>query len=118
MIRKLAAGGLLVLPLLAGCAARHVDPEPMRRPGDESLTCAQLDQQIAADTEQATALEQADHQLENRNIAAGVAMGLIGIPAAFMMDLSREEQIRYRSMLDRIETLRYLKDQKTCPAPA
>ncbi|WP_264713772.1 hypothetical protein [Limobrevibacterium gyesilva] len=86
----------------------------MSRPDDDALACAQLQQQIEENATAAAAYAKADAQLENTNIAAGIASGVIGFPALLAMDLSREEQIKLRSLQDRNQRLTFLKDQKRC----
>ena len=104
-----------LLALGPGCGPRHVDPVPISRAGDDALSCAQIDQEIAARKTAATAYASLDKQVENANIAAGIAAGLVGFPALLAMDLTREEQIKLRSTLDRINRIEFLKDQKQCP---
>lgn len=106
---------LIALALCLGCAARPVTPILMSQPGDDALTCAQLDQQIAANQSTAVELLQKDKQVEQGNTAKVVAATVFSVWLAMSIDLSHEEQIMMRSLYDRNERLVSLKQQKGCP---
>lgn len=101
---------------LSGCAAREFSSVAMSQPGDDALTCAQLNQQIADNGAAKISSERADRQVENANIAKGVASAIpyVGIAIAGSTDLSNEEQVKARALADRNEQLHYLAKQKGC----
>lgn len=99
---------LLATLLLAGCEARSVQPIGMSQPGDDTLTCAQLDEQIAKARADAGHWAERDQSLMTRN----TVIAIVGPP--MLIDLSREEQIKHRSALDRAERLEYLKRRNAC----
>jgi len=88
----------------------------MSQPGDEQLSCQQIDQQIQANEASAKGLVQKDKDVENNNTTKVVmsATPFIGILSAMAIDLSNEEQIKARAILDRNERLTYLRKQKGC----
>lgn len=97
--------------VLAACAAREVTPVAMAQPGDEQLSCAGLNSQLAANTQDINTLLKQDKAVERSNIVAGV------LPLPMLMDLSNEEQVKARALLDRNERLGYLVKTKGCTAP-
>jgi hypothetical protein len=101
---------------LSGCAAREFTSVAMSQPGDEALTCPQLNQQIADNGAAKISSERADKQVEQANIAKGVASAIpyAGILIAGTTDLSNEEQVKARALADRNEQLQYLAKQKGC----
>lgn len=102
--------------LLLGCAAAKVTPVRMSQPGDESLSCEALQQELAKNTTAAEDFVRRDKNVENGNIAKGVgsAIPFIGILLASSTDLSNKEQIQGRALVDRDERLTYLSKQKNC----
>jgi hypothetical protein len=80
---------------IAGCAATHVTPVSMTQPGDDHLTCLQLTERIAAK-------------------AAISVVPIAGLLAIASVDLSNEEQVRARSIIDRNERLIILAHSKGC----
>jgi hypothetical protein len=88
----------------------------MAQPGDEDLSCSSLTREIAANRGAATDFLRKDKQVENENIAknvGGVIPGL-GLLLIASTDLSNEEQIKARALIDRDERLNYLAKQKGC----
>ena len=94
--------------LLAACAARHVTPVAMSQPADAALDCPALEREIDATARQAAEMARLDRELEQRNVVGAI---LFGAPA---VDLTREEQIQYRALVDRTRYLTQLKAQKSC----
>jgi hypothetical protein len=89
----------------------------MTQAGDEGLDCAALQQQIAANNQAAAELLHKDKQVEQANVAknvGGVIPGL-GLLLVASTDLSNEEQIKARALIDRDEQLKYLAARKGCP---
>lgn len=88
----------------------------MAQPGDEQLSCAELDHQIQINEAAAKDFIKKDKQVENGNTAKTVlsATPFIGILSAMAIDLSNVEQIKARAILDRNEQLTFLKKQKGC----
>lgn len=100
----------------AGCAAKQYTAMPMTQPGDDQLTCSQLQQQIADNEKAAGVLVKKDKAVEDGNAAKTVlsATPFIGILSAMAVDLSNEEQVKARAIIDRNERLTYLAKQKGC----
>lgn len=91
----------------------------MTQPGDENLDCPTLKQQIEANRAAAEYFVRKDKQVENQNTAkvVGGAIPFIGILIASSTDLSNEEQIKGRALVDRDEQLTFLAKQKGCEIP-
>lgn len=104
---------------LSGCAAKDVVPVRMTQPGDENLDCPALKQQIEANRVAAEDFVRKDKQVEDQNTAkvVGGAIPFIGILIASSTDLSNEEQIKGRALVDRDEELTFLARQKGCEIP-
>ncbi len=88
----------------------------MAQPGDEQLTCEQLQREIAANELVAKDFVKKDKAVENGNAAKTVlsATPFIGILSAMAVDLSNEEQVKARAIIDRNERLVFLSKQKGC----
>jgi hypothetical protein len=102
--------------LLLGCAAANVTPVRMAQPGDESLGCEALKQEIAKNTIAAEDFVRRDKNVENANTAktVGSAIPAVGLLLIGSADLSNKEQILGRALVDRDERLTYLSKQKNC----
>lgn len=101
---------------LSACAAKHYTAIPMEQPGDEQLTCVQLKELIAANEKAASDFIKQDKAVENKNVARSVAgvVPFAGILVLLSTDLSNEEQVKARSIVDRNERLMFLSKQKGC----
>lgn len=91
----------------------------MTQAGDENLDCPALKQQIEANRAAAEDFVRRDKQVEDQNtakVAAGV-IPFVGILIASSTDLSNEEQIKGRALVDRDERLTFLAKQKGCDIP-
>lgn len=107
---------LLACAWLCGCAAKTVVPVQMAQPGDEALDCTALDREIADNEKAASVFIKQDKRAEQANTAknvGGVIPGL-GLLLVLSTDLSNEEQIKARALIDRDERLRNLSKQKGC----
>ena len=115
MFYRSAAAAILLL-CLCGCAAREVTPVSMSQAGDEALSCAELQQKIAENDAAARAFLIKDKQVENENVVKGVgsAVPYVGILIGASTDLSNEEQIKARALIDRNEWLTSLSKKKGC----
>jgi len=100
---------------LAACAARQVTPIAMSQTNDDRLSCSELAQQIASNQATAVELLQADKRVEQGNTAKIVASVVFSGWIALSIDLSNEEQIKMRSLVDRNDVLQQLSSQKGCP---
>ena len=102
--------------LLSGCAAKTVVPVQMAQPGDEALDCAALGRQLADNDKAAAVFIKQDKRVEQANSAkvVGGAIPYVGVLIALSADLSNEEQIKGRALIDRDERLRFLSKQKGC----
>ncbi len=101
---------------MTGCAARNVTPVQMAQPGDEMLDCAALARQIAANEDAATRFLHRDKQVEQANTARNVGSVIPGVGLLLVLstDLSNQEQILARALIDRDEQLRFLAKRKQC----
>ncbi len=88
----------------------------MAQPGDESLSCPELQRQIVENRAEAQKYFRKDKDVENGNTAktVGSAIPGLGILLAASIDLSNVEQIKARAMVDRDERLTFLARQKNC----
>lgn len=111
-----ALAAALSVVVLGGCAAKQFSAMPMTQPDDDQLTCTQIQDQIAKNEQAAKILVKKDKNVESGNAAKTVlsATPFIGILSAMAIDLSNEEQVKARAIIDRNERLTYLKKQKGC----
>lgn len=89
----------------------------MAQPGDESLTCAALKDQLAANEAAAQDFIHKDRQVKQGNVTkviVGAAIPYVGLLLAASYNLSNEEQIKGRALVDRDEQLNFLAKQKGC----
>lgn len=88
----------------------------MSQPGDENIDCPELKQQIADNRAAAAKYVRKDKQVENGNTAKtlGGAIPGLGILLVASMDLSNEEQVKARALIDRDERLTSLAKRKGC----
>ncbi len=114
-------GSVRALSLIAGllalsaCAARPVTPIAMAQPGDDQLGCAELIRQKQANQRSVDELLRKDKDVETGNAVKAVVLG--GLLGTAMMDLSNDEQVRARSLIDRNERLGLLARMKGCSEP-
>jgi len=101
---------------LWGCAARNVVPVQMAQPGDEGLDCSALAHELAANEESAARFLHQDKKVEQANTARNVGSVIPGLGLLLVLstDLSNEEQIKARALVDRDERLRFLVKRKQC----
>jgi len=101
---------------LWACAARDVTPVSMTEAGDETLDCPALQQQIAENEAAARAFLVKDKQVERANTAKVVASAIpyLGILIAASTDMSNEERVKARALVDRNEWLTLLAKRKGC----
>ena len=88
----------------------------MTQPGDEALDCAALGRQIEANEAAAARFLHQDKQVENANTARNVGSVIPGVGLLLVLstDLSNQEQIMARALIDRDEQLRFLAKRKQC----
>jgi hypothetical protein len=88
----------------------------MSQPGDEALTCPQLQQKIADNDAEETRFLAKDKEVERGNVAKGVgsAVPYVGILIGAQTDLSNAEQVQARALADRNEWLKLLAKRKGC----
>ncbi|HEY2835089.1 MAG TPA: hypothetical protein VGI89_00875 [Rhizomicrobium sp.] len=101
---------------LCGCAARTVVPVQMAQAGDEALDCAALGREIAENEKAAAIFIKQDKRVEQANTAKNVGGAIPGLGLFLVLstDLSNEEQIKARALIDRDERLRFLAKRKGC----
>jgi hypothetical protein len=111
-----ALPGIVATLCIAGCAATHVTPVAMAQSGDDQLTCSQLSERIAANRAAVVTLVRSDKQVEDGNVAK-LAIGVVPIAGLFAIasvNLSNEDQVRARSIVDRNNRLIALTHSKGC----
>ena len=104
------------MTLLAACAARDVTPMRLSQDGDAALGCAEISRQMRDNRTAAAKFLKDDRLVEQRNTALTV-IGFLpwaGLLTATMTNLSNQDQIRARALIDREERLIYLAKQKEC----
>ena len=103
---------------LAGCAAPTFTPIQMSQAGDDQLNCPELIEQINANRTAADEFVQKDKAVQSMNIAKGVVgvvlFGPLGLAIMDSSDMSHEDQVKGRSLIDRNEKLLYLAKNKGC----
>jgi hypothetical protein len=105
--------GIALVSLVACAQTRTVTPVAITQPGDEALSCPQLDTQIHDNEAAAVQFARQATKVESNNDAYKVATIFVTL-AAIGVDLSKEDQIKARSLQDRNEYLQYLKAEKKC----
>lgn len=117
-LKPLSSGILLLAgaALVTGCAAKTVVPVQMAQQGDATMDCAALNGQIAQNEAAAAVFLHKDRQVEQANTAKGVGSVIPGLGLLLVLstDLSNEEQIKARALIDRDEELRFLSKRKGC----
>lgn len=103
--------------VLSGCAAKQFAAMPMVQAGDDTLSCTDIKLQISDNNIAEAKFVHADRQVENGNTAkvVGSAVPFVGPLIAGSADLSNEEQVKARALVDRNERLADLSKQKGCP---
>jgi hypothetical protein len=106
------------LAVLAGCATPHASPVAISQPNDAGKTCQELQSELVSNEASLQQLLEADKQVSNGNAVKVVASAIpiVGLAAAASIDLSNVEQVKYRSLRDRDDRLRFLAHQKGCSA--
>jgi hypothetical protein len=99
---------------LTSCAeTQTVRPVSMSQQGDEALSCAQLGDQLHKNQLAAVQFAKQAKAVESDNDTYKVASIFVSL-AAMGVDLSKEDQIKARSLQDRNEYLLYLRAEKKC----
>jgi hypothetical protein len=88
----------------------------MTQSGDDTLSCPEIKQQMEANRATAEEFARKDKQVEQGNVAKNVGGVLpgVGLLLVASTDLSNEEQVKVRAMIDRNEQLTYLAKRKGC----
>lgn len=107
-MQKYLLFALFLMMLFAGCGGREGNPVPVYKPGDEKLSCGQLQaeiMQLQADMNKL--LPNADK--EGTNILCALTL-----PTAFFMDLKQGEKMEYDAMRRRNNRLILFFEKKGC----
>jgi hypothetical protein len=102
--------------VLCACAAAPSNPVAISQPGDASLSCDQIIDQVEANNELAIEKSGADAATVDGNIAKGAIASVIFWPAILAVDLSNSDQIELRALRDRNRSLERLYRKKGCDA--
>lgn len=103
----------LGLALCGGCTTKPIEPVSISQNGDENLTCEQISAQLEENRRSSVLFEERKKQTDRNNVAAGVAGILVGpYIASAAVDLSNADQVKIRSINDRIEALEFLGRKK------
>lgn len=89
----------------------------MAQPGDADLSCAALKDQIAANEAAAQDFVRQDRQVKQGNVTkviVSAAIPYVGLLLAGSYNLSNEEQIKGRALVDRDEHLKFLAKKRGC----
>jgi hypothetical protein len=90
----------------------------MSQAGDDQLNCPELSGQINANRIAADEFVQKDKAVQNMNTAKAVTgfvlLGPLGLAIVESSDMSHEDQVKARSLIDRNEKLLYLAKNKGC----
>lgn len=111
---------VFVLALLLCCGScastKSVEPILMVQQGDQGLTCSQLDSEIYANQVAAVNFSNQARETTNSNEKLHVSEFLnAAMPwQELFVDLSKEDQIKMKSLQDRNQYLTFLKEQKKC----
>ena len=103
----------LALALCSGCATKPIEPVSISQSGDDNLTCDQISSQIEDSKRSRAVYEAKQKDTDRNNTVAGIA-GLVVGPyiASSAVDLSNGDQVKIRSINDRIEALEFLRQKK------
>ncbi len=105
---------LISVVLLSACAGKTPNPIPQRQPGDESLSCSALKQELMDNQTKITHLIPKQNKT-GKNVGLGIAGAFLIVPW-FFMDFSDAERIEIQSYQLRDNWLRTLSAQKKCSA--
>ena len=100
--------------LLSACAGGTPNPVPLHQPGDESLSCNELQLELMNNQTKIAHLIPQQNKM-GKNIALGVAGAFIIVPW-FFMDFSDAERVEIQAYQLRDNWLRSLYKKKKCGA--
>ncbi|MES2998263.1 MAG: hypothetical protein V4700_02955 [Pseudomonadota bacterium] len=103
--------GISIL-LLSACAGRTPDPVPQHQPGDDSLTCSQIKQELMDNQTKVMNLIPKENKT-GKNVALGAAGAFFIVPL-FFMDFSDAERVEVQAYQLRDNWLRILSNKKKC----
>jgi hypothetical protein len=113
-MKKKILGVLISVLLLSACAGKTPNPIPQHQPGDESLSCSALKQELMDNQTKITNLIPKQNKT-GKNVGLGIAGAFLIVPW-FFMDFSDAERIEIQSYQLRDNWLRTLSAQKKCSA--
>ena len=97
---------------MTACAGKTPNPIPQRQPGDETLSCSALKQELMDNQTKITNLIPKQNKT-GKNVGLGIAGAFLIVPW-FFMDFSDAERIEIQSYQLRDNWLRTINDKKKC----
>ena len=104
---------LVAVMVLSGCAGRKPDPVTEVQPGDATLSCAELRNEINANTKAIQGLVEEKNQKTAQNLVAGTTGAFLLVPL-FFMDLKGAAGDEARAFQRRNEGLAARYNAKGC----
>lgn len=103
--------------VLSACAGRKPNPVQEIQPGDASLTCKQLSNEVRVNNAAILGLIEEKKKKQGANTAAGVAGAVVFFPALFFLDLKGAAGEEARAYQRRNEGLIKRYTAKGCKPP-
>lgn len=112
------AAALVFVLLLAGCAGRDANLIPLSQTGDNDKSCAELHNEVTTLAAAAGRKIDANKERDGGDVALGVVGALLFWPALFAMDVKNADGKEANNLIDRMEYLRGIGNQKDCDTAA
>jgi hypothetical protein len=104
----------IVALLIVACGDKAGVPISISQPHDDELTCAEIDAQLTRNKQEVIDAIQKDQNIQDKNKALLIGSLLVSGWLWASADLSKSEQIKYRSLIDRNEQLVFLRGKRRC----
>ncbi len=111
-MKKIIAAVSVSAMVLSGCAGRKPNTVPEIQPGDATLNCQQLRNEVNVNNQAILGLIGEKKKTQGGNVAAGVAGAVVFFPALFFMNLkgaageeARAYQRRNQGLITRYKAL-------------
>lgn len=100
--------------IVSGCGGRDARPVDVFRPGDESLSCKTIDNEIAYNNRQIKATVSELESSKGQNVAVGVVGAILFWPALFALDVSDAEKVEIQALEERNRHLYTMASEREC----